>query len=630
MLIRSTALGHVRLAINDLSPEGRQPFHDPNRTVHAVVNGEFYDYDNIRADLLSKYDYKFVGRSDSELAIALYKYYGLNFVHHLRGEFACVLFDEETQLFLAVRDRYGIKPLYWTIREGRLLIAAEMKAFLPLGWKPEWDVKSLLDAGWNHDERTIFKDVNKIRPGHYLVCQSFGHIEQREYWDMSYPDKRAVDSRTPEEVVEAVRERMLESVRLRLRADVPVGIYLSGGIDSSVLAGMVTHLVKEEGIAMGSADPKERVACFSIAFDEESGFDESAIANRTAEWLGVKYIKKHMNEAELANRFEDATWHCEHHNPDLNFVGKFALSEVPRDAGYKVVLTGEGADEHFAGYPLYLPDYLREPDHSWIKHNPLSEKDRIEQLDIAENAAKEYYTSVGADATNRGPSIPRRMLNNITTVSSMTAFQLNIFASWTECYGKSDPQMTIANNADGRVRQLIGGSWHPLHTAEYVWSKGHLANIFLTCLGDRTEMAHSLEARTPFLDHKLTEYVNNLPPSSKIRWDPEAKLFHEKWVLREASKPFITKELYERKKHPYSAPTSYPVNGPLHKLLASIITQENIDQLGFVDWARCDGLVDRAFKNQSAMAMRYSIVVAEWVILSQRFGVRRAERPADM
>lgn len=158
----SAAFGHVRLAINDLSPDGIQPFHDNDRTVHAVVNGEFYDYDNIRKDLETKTDYKFRGRSDSELAIALYKYYGLNFLHHLRGEFACVIFDESQQLLIAARDRYGIKPLFWTIQEGRLLIAAEIKAFLPLGWKPEWDVKSLLDAGWNHDERTLFKGIAKV------------------------------------------------------------------------------------------------------------------------------------------------------------------------------------------------------------------------------------------------------------------------------------------------------------------------------------------------------------------------------------------------------------------------------------------------------------------------------------
>ncbi|KAK4982961.1 hypothetical protein LTR66_009015 [Elasticomyces elasticus] len=593
---KRVAFGHVRLAINDLSPEGAQPFHSPDNKVHAVVNGEFYDYDRIREDLLSKTSYPFRGRSDSELIIALYQYHGLNFMHYLRGEFACVLFDEETQQFVAVRDRYGIKPLYWTVQEGRLLVAAECKAFLALGWKPEWDVKSLLDAGWNHDERTLFKGVAKS----------------------------TVDNRTPEEMIEGVRQHMLESIRLRLRADVPVGVYLSGGIDSSVIAGMVTHLVKEQGIAVGSADPTSRVSCFSIAFEEASGFDESAIANRTADWLGVKFHKKFMNEEELVKRFEDATWHIEHHNPDLNFVGKYALSEVPQEAGYKVVLTGEGADENFGGYPVYLPDYLREPDPSYTKYNTLSEEERKKQFDIREEEAKMYYASVGADASNRGPSVQRRMLNDISTGSSMAAFQLDVFAPWTACYGSSDPQRTIANNADGRVRNLINDSWHPLHSAQYIWSKGHLANIFLTCLGDRTEMAHSIEARTPFLDHGLTEYVNGLPPSVKIRWDPEEKRFVEKWILREASKPFITKELYERKKHPYSAPTTYPLNGPLHTLLSSLITPASIARLGFVDWDKCKDLVRNAFERGDVRCMRYAIVVAEWVVLSRRFGVGRA------
>lgn len=482
-------------------------------------------------------------------------------------------------------------------------------------------------AGWKKGRRCPLTNT-QVRPGHYLTCQSFDHIEQRPYWDISYPDKHAVDVRTPEDMIQGVRQRMLDAIKLRLRADVPVGIYLSGGIDSSVIAGMVTHLVKEQGIAMGSADATDRVSCFSIAFDEESGFDESSIANRTAEWLGVRYIKKHMNEEELAKRFEDATWHCEHHNPDFNFVGKYALSEAPQEVGFKVVLTGEGADENFAGYPLYLPDYLREPDPSWEKYNTLPESEREHQLDLAETAAVDYYTSVGADVTNRGPSVARRMLNDITTVSSMAAFQLDIFAPWTNCYGKCDPQVTIANNADGRVRNLITDSWHPLHSAQYVWSKGHLANIFLTCLGDRTEMAHSIEARTPFLDHPLTEYVNHLPPSAKLRWDPEAKTFTEKWVLREASKPFITKELYERKKHPYSAPTTWPKGGHLNKLLDKLISEDNIKQLGFVDWERCKGLTAKAFgENGNPMAMRYAIVVAEWVVLGQRFGVATAKKP---
>ena len=364
-------------------------------------------------------------------------------------------------------------------------------------------------------------------------------------------------------MVEGVRSHLLEAVRLRLRADVPVGIYLSGGIDSSCIAGMVTHLVRERGERVGNDNETKRVSCFSVAFDEDSGFDESSdvqhqacrrqltsvgIANRTADHLGVEYYKKHMSEAELTARFEEATWHCEHHNPDLNYVGKFALSELPRELGFKVVLTGEGADENFAGYPLYFPDYLREHDDSWPSGQQPPDEERERLCSQEDREVEDYYNSIGADGSSRAPSVSRRMLNHITTVSSMAAFTpSSLFADWTRSYGTCDPQVTIANNVDGRTRDKILAKWHPLNTAMYVWTKGHLANMLLSCLGDRTEMAHSLEARTPFLDHKLTEYVNSLPPSLKVRW-ANGKLT-EKWILREAARPFITQELYERTKH---------------------------------------------------------------------------------
>ncbi|KAH9828479.1 asparagine synthase [Teratosphaeria destructans] len=632
------ALGHVRLSINDLSPEGAQPFHCRGEVggVHAVVNGEFYDYDKIRAELERETEYTFTSRSDSEIIIALYLHHGLNFTSYLRGEFACVLYDEEKDLLIAVRDRYGIKPLFYTVQpsssgngeEKRLLIAAEMKAFLPLGWQPEWDVRSLKEGGWNFDTRTLFKDVRKIRPGHYLTVQGGdgGRIEERPYWDATFPDKHIPDPRTPEELIEGVRARMLESVRLRLRADVPVGVYLSGGIDSSVIAGMVAHLVKEQNISLGSAPPSERVTCFSIAFDEDSGFDESAIANRTAEWLGVKYLKKRMDEAEMAKRFEDAVWHCEQHNADLNFVGKYALSEVPLENGYKVVLTGEGADETFAGYPLYLPDYLREKDEAWEAHNTLPEAKREECLAEAEEPSRDHYRSIGANPGSTDLSLPRRMLNGISTVTSMTAFQPDLFAAWTDAaYPATNPEWTIAAHLPGTTREHITHTWHPLHAALHTWSTGHLPNIFLTCLGDRTEMAHSLEARTPFLDHHLTHYVNHLPPSTKLRYLPAEARFVEKWILREASKPFITPELYARRKHPYSAPTRYAAGGPLHALMRRLVSRESVEGLGFVSWEKVAGLVERAFgAEQDAASLRLVLVVAEWVVLGRRFGVGRA------
>lgn len=269
-------LGHNRLAINDLSDSGCQPLHSPDGSIHAVVNGELYDFEDLKVQLTKKTGYHFSGRSDSEIVIALYQAYGLDFLQHLRGEFVLCIYDEEKKLFIAARDRYGIKPLFWTKSQGRLLVASEMKAFLPLGWEAEWDVPSLVEAGWNFDDRTVFKGVKKVRPAHYLTCTADGHIKQQQYWDMEYPDKRSHDKRTEADMIRGVRDRLLEAVRIRLRADVPVGVYLSGGIDSSVIAGMAVHLAKE-GRAMGSMHAKDRVSCFTISFDKTSGFDESGM-----------------------------------------------------------------------------------------------------------------------------------------------------------------------------------------------------------------------------------------------------------------------------------------------------------------------------------------------------------------
>lgn len=620
-------MGHCRLAINDLSVDGHQPLHSSNGQVHAVVNGEIYEYDRLRAEVSNQSGYEFRGTCDSELVIALYETYGMSFLSKLRGEFALCIYDSSKQYFFAARDRYGIKPLFWTVVNSRLLISAEAKGFLPLGWRPEWDVKSICEAGWNHDQRTLFKNVNKVRPGHYLALHSpFGYPEPRQYWDISYKDKREVDTREEDEMILGVRSRLLESIRIRLRADVPIGIYLSGGIDSSAIAGMVNHLVKEQGMKHGSQDSTERISCYSIAFDRESGFDESAIAARTAEWLGVKHFTKYMDEQGLAQRFEDATYYCEHHNHDLNFVGKYALSEVPHENNCKVVLTGEGADEQFAGYPLYIPDFLREPDLAWPREKLLPDEQREELCNVFEKQIADSYSLIGADASNRGTSLPLRQLNNITTPASMAAFQLpsKFFAPWTRHYSSSSPLDTISQNVDGRVLELIQNSWHPLHSALYVWTKGHLANNFLSCLGDRTEMAHSIEARPPFLDHKLAGYVNDLPPSIKLRWDPASGTITEKWILREAVKPFVTDEIYTRSKHPYTAPTSWPADGPMHQLLKRWVTRSNVGQLGFLDWESVQELVDTAFCGKDTASFRQALIIAEWIVMSQRFGVQRA------
>lgn len=155
-------MGNARLEINDLTPSGNQPFFNPAKTIQVVVNGEIYNYEELCAEILSKMEYNFQGRSDCESVVALYQYYGLGFLSKLNGEYAICIYDSERKLLIAARDRSGVKPLYWTVAEGKLLVASEMKAFLPLGWKPEWDVGSLVDGGWNTDARTIFRGVRKV------------------------------------------------------------------------------------------------------------------------------------------------------------------------------------------------------------------------------------------------------------------------------------------------------------------------------------------------------------------------------------------------------------------------------------------------------------------------------------
>jgi asparagine synthase (glutamine-hydrolysing) len=188
----TVALGHCRLSINDVTPSGRQPLHSDDSQIHAVVNGEIYDHDRIRAECETEHGYKFTSHSDSELVLALYKIHGAPALfEHLRGEFAFVLYDEreDRKRVIAGRDRFGIKPLVYTSVNGRILMAAEAKAFLPMGWQPKWDVGAIVDAGWMFDDRTLFKGVKKLLPGHWMEITEESGIEMHRYWDAEYPDK---------------------------------------------------------------------------------------------------------------------------------------------------------------------------------------------------------------------------------------------------------------------------------------------------------------------------------------------------------------------------------------------------------------------------------------------------------
>ena len=270
---------------------------------------------------------------------------------------------------------------------------------------------------------------------------------------------------------------------------------------------------------------------------------------------------------------------------------------------------------------------MREPDYAWPYSN-LTDEERQKRLTKAELAAAEFYKGRALKLLSHGDSLAGRQLNNISSPVPLASYTFPLFAPWTSSYGESDPRVTIANNVDGCVRERMLKKWHPLHSALYIWTKGNLANVLLACLGDRSEMAHSVEGRLPFLDHELTEYVNKAPPSLKIRYNKENG-FSEKWLLREAVKPFVLEEVYNRKKHGYAAPTRWPRDGPLHKLFQRLVTRENVERLGFVDWSSVEDLVHKAFVEHDTVALRCANVIAQWVVLSQRFGIETATPVPD-
>lgn len=463
-----------------------------------------------------------------------------------------------------------------------------------------------------------------------------------------------------------VREKIIESFRLRLRADVPVGIYLSGGLDLSSIAGIAKYLVEEKGINVGNQDLKQKLACFSIQCDKDSGFDESGtydndhasfllslliemhvdIAERTAKFLGVDMHLKKMNEAELAKHFEDCVWHSEHFISNLNYMGKFPLSELPRDLGFKVILSGEGADEMFGGYAWFLPDFLGEPDQS-SPDLPLQQDDLLRQRLHEKSISDIKATFHKKRVVLKQREVDHEVKEQLNGMASLMIFTMGVtqedlyLPAWQNKYTASDLLRRTIDTWSPSAQENIKHNWHVLHSAMYAWAKRQLPNYLLKTLGDRGEMAHSIEGRPPFLDHHPAELMGDIPPSLKMYycsdaetldagngapWDKNEnkagdKIF-EKWILREAVKPFLSEELYLRRKHPFTAPVKWPKGGPLHQLFTRLLTRENIGALGFIQWSTVQKSLEAALGDESdSDAWGSCLVVGSMVILSQRFGV---------
>jgi asparagine synthase (glutamine-hydrolysing) len=594
---KKVGLGHARLSIIDLET-GRQPIANEDDSIHVVVNGEFYDHDRIRGELAAR-GHQLSTSSDSEIAVHLYEDFGTGLMEDLRGEFAFILWDRRNQVLIAARDRFGIKPLYYAWHQGSLYLASEAKALFAAGVPAAWDRESFHQKIFTNleNDRSMFRGVRQVPPGHLMLTTAWGS-KMVPYWDQNYPlESELQTGRSESEVVEQMHDQLVEATRLRMRADVPVGCYLSGGLDSCALLGIASTLHSRP------------IEAFTIAFEEEE-FDEGPIAQEMAKKAGANFHPFLMSADLRADNFADAIWYSEDPHGNGNTVAKYLLSERVRDYGFKVVLTGEGSDEIYGGYPMFRQDMVRfhsagSADAKDSDMQAIRERNQVASFMVGGDQQSDLAAAEGALGFT--PSFLKAFVGRAGQFAPLLSEEFS-----REFEGR-DPNRVFLNGIDLRAlkgRQNISQSL-------YLWTKSLLPDILLNHLGDRMEMAHSIEGRTPFLDHHLVAAVNQMPIEMKIRG------ITEKYVLREAARPYITQTVYERQKHPFISPPA--TEGRFGQMLRDTLWSKALDDIPFFDAAAVrstfDGLakIDDPAQRQGLAFVLTSISSA--CILHDRFGL---------
>ncbi len=579
-------LGHARLSIIDLSG-GRQPMTSADDALVLVFNGEVYNYVELTAEL-EALGHRFVTSSDTEVLLHAYEQWGPGCVRRFNGQFAFALWDRRRRRLMLARDRAGIRPLFYMARTSERLFAfaSEVKALVAGGFDPGRPDPAALAQTlvfWGPlAPRSPFSGVAQVRPGHLLLADAAGLTEEA-YWSPDHrlghrwqERQRDTSTRLPsglrlrteavrDEAAGALREHLVRATRLRLRADVPVGAYLSGGLDSSVTAGLAAQAVGEQ------------LRTFSIRFDD-AAYDEGSYQHAMAERLGTEHAEVRCSAEDIARVFPAVVRHAEAPLLRTAPAPMFILSGLVRRAGYKVVLTGEGADEVLAGYDLFREAKVRR---FW--------------------------------ARDPGSSLRPLLLNRLYPWMARSPGELPAFAK--VFYGRGLDQPDSPDFAHGPrwangtrllgllhadVRATLGvpakwnpvealcadlppafPTWGPLGRDQYLEVRTLLQSYILCSQGDRMAMAHSVEGRFPFLDPELIDFCDGLPPHLKLRG------LDEKHLLKVVARDLVPAEVLARPKQPYRAPDSRVFFGAEgRRYLEEALSAQAIEATGIFDVAR--------------------------------------------
>ena len=614
-------LAHARLALVD--PEGgAQPLANEDGRIRVVCNGEIFNHRSLRRDLEAR-GHRLASASDCEVIAHLYEEHGDACVEHLNGQFAFALWDAGRRRLLLARDRVGIRPLHWTLHGGRLAFASEIKGLSALGMDLRFNARALAQVFSHWSPRapdTLFEGVWQLPPGSRLTVEADGRIREDRYWDW---DLTPFDGPVPtlEDCVEELQARLLESVRLQ--SEVPaaadggpgrLAVSVSGGLDSSLVEALVRH---DAGRALAGGGARAQVRAYSLGF-AEAEYDEGQAQDLLRARLGGDEHRLRVDTAAIAAHFEQAVWHAEMPLLRSAPVPMFLLARAMRADGVRVMLSGEGADEVFAGYDLFKEARIRR----WLAAAPESRRraSLLQKLypylgasPVASDGFAQRFFATGLDGVN-DPLFAHEL--RVRTTSRARRFMQ---ADWRERLAAVDVEAGL------RAALPAGlADWPPLSRDQYVEATTLLPGYLLAAQGDRMAMAHGVEARHPFLDHRLIEWANRLPPAYKLRG------LQEKLILKHAARDWLPPLLVNRPKQPYRAPdvTPFVSQGRLVESAAVHLAPDRIADAGLFDPRAVTALVGKCCAGQAiGHGDRMAFLgVLSTMILHSRF-VAGAPRP---
>ena len=576
-LDNQVGLGSARLSIIDLDG-GQQPISNEDHTLWIVVNGEIFNYLELKSELDSR-GHHFSTQTDTEVILHLYEDCGPECLRLLNGQFAIAIWNSrEKSLFLA-RDRLGIRPLYYTQLDGAIIFGSEIKAILAdPRVQPKIDLIALdqIFTYWSTlPPRSIFEEIFEIPPGHYCLAQD-GEIRINRYWQLSFPtiydmseDRQPSIKVALTEYIEEFRNLLVDATRIRLRADVPVGAYLSGGLDSSTTAAIIRNYT-------GS-----HLDTFSISFSDPQ-FDESKYQLKMARFLGTDHHAVHATHAEIGRVFPEVTWHTEVPILRTSPAPLFLLSRLVRNYQYKVVLTGEGADEFLAGYDIFKEAKIRR---FWS---------RQPESHLRPLLLKRLYPDIVALSGISGSYLANffgQGLEDVDAPDYSHAIRWRNTCRTKRFFSKDVRQNLSNRNSSDLLLDYPPdfNNWDPLHRAQYLEASIFLPQYLLSSQGDRVAMAHSVEGRFPFLDHRVVEFSNNLPADIKLRG------LNEKYILKKLAQKWLPEEICQRPKRPYRAPIQRSFFGQLDlDYVNELLSSDVIRRTGFFNPEAVSQLINKA------------------------------------